>query len=79
MNLNQMVVPPQGSRETEVEAVHDKVPAELHNLHNHDEGDAQEEGHGAAQSREELRPNKLNIKQSGAKCEDNKISATFTD
>ena len=70
MHLNQMVVPPQGSGETEVEAVHDQVPAELHNLHDHDEGDAKEEGHGAAQRREELRPNQLNIKQTGAKCED---------
>ena len=34
-----MVLPPQGSGETEVEAVHDQVPAELHNLHDHDEGD----------------------------------------
>ena len=70
MNLNQMVVPPQGSGQTEVEAVHDPVPDKLHNLHDHDEGDAQEERHGAAQSREELRPNQLNIKQSGVKCED---------
>lgn len=70
MNLNQMVVPPQGSGKTEVEAVHDPVPDKLHNLHDHDEGDAQEEGHGAAQRREELRPNQLNIKQTGAKCED---------
>ena len=70
MNLNQMVVPPQGSGETEVEAVHDPVPDKLHNLHDHDEGDAQEEGHGAAQRREELRPNQLNIKQTVVKCED---------
>ena len=57
-----MVLPPQGSGETKVEAVHDHVPAELHNLHDHDEGDPQEEGHGAAQSGEELRSNQLKIR-----------------
>lgn len=65
-----MVLPPQVSGEAEVEAVHDQVPAELHNFHDHDEGDPQEQRHGAAQSGEELRPNQLKNRQTGAKCVD---------